>query len=28
MVAENIFECQKSKDRFNLVNWTLHKDEI
>ena len=28
MVAENIFECPKSKDKFNVVNGTLHKDEV
>ena len=28
VVAENIFECPKSKDKFNLINGTLHKDEV
>ena len=28
MVTDNIFECPKSKAKFNLVNGTLHKVEV
>ena len=28
MVAENIFECPKSKAKFNLINGILHKAEV